>query len=126
MKKPDHRSSCNRLQSGPVLVFFPVARPDLETLYVASTVAKIIHFSATHGPFVIAIGGTSFCRLLHLRPTSTSGLAHKRSLAVPFLLDCHSTFCNVMALCECYWRYFILSSPPPSASTSPLVHKASL
>jgi hypothetical protein len=37
MKKPDHRSSCNRLQSGPVLVFFPVARPDLETLAVVAT-----------------------------------------------------------------------------------------
>ena len=35
MKKPDHRSCCNRLQSGPVPVFFPVARPDLETLHVS-------------------------------------------------------------------------------------------
>jgi hypothetical protein len=32
MKKPDHWSSCNQLQSGPVLVFFPVAQLDLETL----------------------------------------------------------------------------------------------
>ena len=75
---------------------------------------------------MIAIEGTSFCRLLHLRPASTSGLAHKRSLAVPFLLDCHSTFCNVRALCECYRRYFILLAPAPSASTSGLAHKASL
>jgi hypothetical protein len=42
MKKPDHWSSCNQLQSGPVLVFFLVAQPDLETLLASAAAAVVI------------------------------------------------------------------------------------
>ncbi len=56
MKKPDHRSSCNRLQSGPVLVFFPVARPDLETLEVeaegGSQQNEVPPIAFTKGPYI--------------------------------------------------------------------------